>query len=291
MPTREARLATVARRHLPPAVAERWTSLIRPGVRLRVRDGGRQVGHLGGEPLLPADVAWPEWEGEGSLNFVASIDCGRLPANSVDIALPDSGTLLFFYYDPESAYLDNTPHRPPTVGAWDPETQAGARVLYVPADAEVVEHDTPLDIEPYDYAPLVATVEATGPDWYHPEFRALCRDLSEDDLDFLDDHRNGNDFARALRSLRSHPSHQVGGHALPIQNPAETDVAQSELGPGVAWESVVEEARRWTLLAQIDSDQEADLRWGDVGTLYWLIRPEDLAARDFGAARFTWQCG
>lgn len=31
----------------------------------------------------------------------------------------------------------------------------------------------------------------------------------------------------------------------------------------------------------------AGMMWGDVGTLYWLIRPEDLAARDFGASSFT----
>jgi uncharacterized protein YwqG len=31
--------------------------------------------------------------------------------------------------------------------------------------------------------------------------------------------------------------------------------------------------------------------WGDAGSLYWMIRPEDLTARRFDAAGFTWQCG
>ena len=43
------------------------------------------------------------------------------------------------------------------------------------------------------------------------------------------------------------------------------------------------------LLAQIDTDDAADMMWGDVGTLYWLIRPEDLAARNFEASSFTAQ--
>ncbi|WP_297539925.1 DUF1963 domain-containing protein [Amycolatopsis sp.] len=43
------------------------------------------------------------------------------------------------------------------------------------------------------------------------------------------------------------------------------------------------------MLAQIDS--EGDMMWGDFGILYWLIRPEDLAARRFANALFTWQCG
>jgi uncharacterized protein YwqG len=30
--------------------------------------------------------------------------------------------------------------------------------------------------------------------------------------------------------------------------------------------------------------------WGDVGTLYWLIRPDDLKAHKFDQTVFTWQC-
>lgn len=29
------------------------------------------------------------------------------------------------------------------------------------------------------------------------------------------------------------------------------------------------------------------MMWGDVGTLYWMIRPEDLAAQRFDKALFT----
>ncbi|MDQ1045061.1 DUF1963 domain-containing protein [Streptomyces sp. V4I2] len=51
-----------------------------------------------------------------------------------------------------------------------------------------------------------------------------------------------------------------------------------------------QEAERWVLLAQFDSDSDAKMEWGDVGTLYWLIRPEDLAAHRFGQVRLTVQC-
>jgi uncharacterized protein YwqG len=54
---------------------------------------------------------------------------------------------------------------------------------------------------------------------------------------------------------------------------------------------LLDEGQRWRLLAQIDSDPATDMRWGDLGTLYWLIRPEDLASGDLRAASFTWQCG
>lgn len=42
------------------------------------------------------------------------------------------------------------------------------------------------------------------------------------------------------------------------------------------------------LLFQVDSFEGA--LWGDVGTLYWLARPEDLARGDLSDTRFVVQC-
>ncbi|MFK0044323.1 DUF1963 domain-containing protein [Streptomyces sp. NPDC090741] len=39
-----------------------------------------------------------------------------------------------------------------------------------------------------------------------------------------------------------------------------------------------------------DTDDAADMMWGDAGVLYWLIRPQDLAECRFDRAMFTWQC-
>lgn len=60
----------------------------------------------------------------------------------------------------------------------------------------------------------------------------------------------------------------------------------------MSWEDprLEEEAGRWVLLAQFDSDEDADMMWGDSGALYWLIRPDDLAAGRFEKALFAWQC-
>jgi uncharacterized protein YwqG len=32
------------------------------------------------------------------------------------------------------------------------------------------------------------------------------------------------------------------------------------------------------------------MMWGDVGVLYWMARPEDLANDTFTQISFTWQC-
>jgi Domain of unknown function (DUF1963) len=284
----------MANRHLPPRAAERWIAMIRPAMRLQAcRRGEKQVGQLGGLPSLPDDVSWPKWEDEGSLNFVASIDCGRLPVDALDIALPADGTLLFFYFDSDSGYFD--PEYPPrTVLVSDPDSLAGARVLFVPAGAPAVERDTPADIEPYDYTPLTVKPILTGPELDHPSFRLACRDLPDADH-VLEDFASWDAFSNALRKLTPQPWHRLGGHALPVQNAVEVDVAQAQLRVKAPFDAPVlpalqEEGQRWTLLAQVDSDSEAGLMWGDVGSLYWLIRPEDLAARNFQASSFPWQC-
>ncbi|MFI8075830.1 DUF1963 domain-containing protein [Streptomyces sp. NPDC086033] len=58
--------------------------------------------------------------------------------------------------------------------------------------------------------------------------------------------------------------HQVGGHAVPIQGPVEYGVTSGACGSMHAW--------------------------GGVGALYWLVRPEELAAHRFGQVRLTMQC-
>jgi hypothetical protein len=85
--------------------------------------------------------------------------------------------------------------------------------------------------------------------------------------------------------------HRAGGYAAPVQGDVEYEVARVALG-GVNWRDprLLEEAGRWVLLAQFDTDDRANMMWGDTGTLYWLIRPEDLDDRRFDEALFTWQC-
>ena len=47
----------------------------------------------------------------------------------------------------------------------------------------------------------------------------------------------------------------------------------------------------WQLLLQLDSDDSANLMWGDMGMLYFSVRKSDLTDRDFSRAWMTLQCG
>ncbi|MFF4219352.1 MULTISPECIES: YwqG family protein [Streptomyces] len=273
----EATLHALARKHLPADVAEKWIGLLRPGVRLTAAgDGDIVVGKLGGQPVLPEGMEWPVWEGHGPLSFIASVDCGALPVRELDIALPDDGTLAFFYFDGQ---LDEGTEA--FLGSEAPHGCAGAQVLYIAAGAAVVERPTPEGLDAYSEVALTARVTLTAPSYGHPG--------AEEVLGGVD---VPAELADAVGDVNGDIGHLVGGHAIPVQGPVEDEIAHSVLGPGTPWNDPrhAPEARRWTLLAQIDTDDDADMMWGDCGALYWLMRPEDLAEGRFDRARFTMQC-
>ena len=49
-------------------------------------------------------------------------------------------------------------------------------------------------------------------------------------------------------------------------------------------------AKDWMLLLQVDTDDKAQMIWGDVGTLYYWIRRQDLENRDFDKVWMIFQC-
>ena len=275
----EASLVRLARRELPPAIAGRWAGLLRPSFWLRAAGGDEPaVGQLGGVPLLPDGTAWPHWDGYGPLTFVAEIDCGELPSDT--LSLPRTGTLSFFV------------HNDLPVGPGGPAEPAAARVVYIPPGVPATERDAPAGTDSYDLVELTGELHATGPDPDSPVLTEALADLGGEDRAFLADRRNTDPFTQGLWELAPPPRHWVGGHALPIQTAVELDIAHAQLGGAVPYDdpALAREAGRWTLLAQFDSDGAGGMMWGDCGTLYWLIRPADLAARRFEAAAFTWHC-
>ncbi|MFD9573194.1 YwqG family protein [Streptomyces sp. NPDC059982] len=283
--SREA-FRSLASQHLSPLETEKWLGLLRPGVRLEIAAGiDDVVGQLGGLPALPVTSEWPAWEGHGPLSFVASIDCARLPKTALDIDLPEAGALLFFYFDGQ---LDDGEA---LVLAEDRASWAGARVLYVAGDEKVAERGTPAGLKPYPAVQLTARAEMTATEPWHPRVRDAFAPGAP--LGNRYDHPVcAQDFLDALWEFDEEVGHQIGGHAHSVQNPVEIEVAEAVLDGEVPWHDprLSEETDNWVLLAQFDSEDAAEMMWGDAGVLYWLIRPEDLAERRFDRAMFTWQC-
>jgi len=268
-----AALVDLAHRHLATQTADGWLSLVLPAVRLEPVGAaavGPVVGHLGGNPWLPDGVGWPQWPNHGPLTYIAGIDCAGLPAGDLGMPFPVDGTLLFFYFDGQ---LDDGEA---LVLPSEPDSAAGARVIFVPADVATKEQVSPDGIEPYRRVDLTMRLHSTIGGTDHPRIVNVF-DLA----DHGDDHPlNSEDFEEALYEWwdGSGPGHQVGGYPNAVQGPVEYEVAEGS------------DAAQWLLLAQIESDEGVGMMWGDGGALYWLIRRDDLAAGRFDQTRFTWQC-
>ena len=285
-----AELVAVAQATLPAAVAERWIALLRPSIRLRrAEPAERPVAQLGGSPALPDGVAWPRFDAGKPLGFVASIDFGQLPVGQLDVPLPVAGTLLLFYRDP----LEDMPDMIHGVAGPLPDLPPPAAcLLYVPAGAATTGRTGPSGATTYRAVPLVGDQIVTGPDWEHPALAQAVAGLSDADRAFVADAFNSDPFRIAMSDKIYYPRHRLGGYADPVQGSVEVGVAQERLGGNVSFGDPIlfYEARQWTSLVQIDSDDDAGMMWGDSGCLYWLMRVDDIAARRFDAAEFTFQC-
>ncbi|MFI9724027.1 YwqG family protein [Streptomyces sp. NPDC052396] len=261
-------LSDHAHRYLPAAAAEQWLGLLRPAAQLtRPAEGEPVAAQLGGLPRLPQDMDWPVWEGHGPLSFIASVDCAALP--SLDIPLPKDGTLSFFYFDGQADGYQAG------VSIHAPDTWGGARVFHVPATIPVTERSAPRELKPFPAVPLAIRLRSVGPDEYHPRMYD-CEELPVDTEEFWEE----------MAEVGEGSGHRIGGYPDPVQDAVEFDAARATSGPNA---NLVAEARQWVLLAQFDSDDEAGMMWGDCGSLYWVIRREDLAQGRFDRALFEWQ--
>lgn len=94
---------------------------------------------------------------------------------------------------------------------------------------------------------------------------------------------------------------QMLGHPYPVQNPdIEVQAAAVTRGVYLGGDRPIDpdkvaaaeaDAENWVLLLQLDTDDRPGWMWGDMGMLYFLIRKDALAARDFSKAWCILQCG
>lgn len=281
-------LAEAGRRYFSPANAQTWISLLRPAFHLRaLAESEPAAGQLGGAPSLSTGGEWPTWAGHGPLSFIAAVDCAQVPGADLDIPLPDSGSLLFFYFTGVGA---------DSVQYLDPESVAhGTRVVYVPKGAEgVAPRQAPDGATIFPAVSFGGDLIATAPDNENAALVAAYGDPdAADDCTEYPTTDDGDGFYQLLTAFRRDhsPHHRIGGYALPKSGAVEKEGAHA-LVPGD--DEAARADRRdllaeLVLLAQIDSDSRAAMEWGDTGRLYWLIRRDDLAAGRFDRATFTWQ--
>jgi uncharacterized protein YwqG len=256
-------------------------ALARPSIRLhseRVDESVIAVGasRLGGRPDVPTDFKWPVYDGLPQ-SFIAQINLADMASLDLDGVLPLEGLLSFFYDSDQRVWG----HDPAEDGAW--------LVTYSPPDVDLVRRGPPEgmpDEGAFNSMRLRFDTELTFASWesFDVEQLGLGWDAQLE-------------YAEAMGQNREWRCHRLLGHPDPIQSDmqrqcqlvhhgiycgdAVEDPRESELMSG---------AGEWRLLLQIDTDDPAEMMWGDVGMIYYWMTKDALRQRQWNEARLILQC-
>jgi uncharacterized protein YwqG len=242
---------------------ERAKALRQPTISI-VRTASGTASRFGGQPAMPADLPWPDWNGR-PLDFIAQIDLAELPASKTGFGLPESGTLFFFFDLQEEPW------------GFEPEHVGGWRVLYAPLSAkEYRARQAPKGAaEPVPEAGISFTDAQSMPYWPANE----VGDIEIDDVE---------EYNRAADELAKSGSRMFGWPYL-IQNDGMEEEAQDMFmrvwggSPGVRppLEELKAGGKDWRLLLQLDNGDDDPFLFGDSARLYFWIREPDLKALKF----------
>lgn len=255
-------------------------------------DGEIIRSRLGGSPLLPLGTEWPRSD-RGPLSFVGQLDFRELRAaarsapplgdRGAGLGLPDDGVLTFFYDVEEQPW------------GYDPAHAAGFAVVYAPDPDRTVDVEPPEGAIPFDVEPLAASSAVSLP-WLGDRALASWNGALDERAyrDFVE--RFALSQGGGIPALRQ----QVGGHAQWLQRDGRVtaELASSGVHAGGdprTWRSAdlrraETEAESWRLLWQLKPEDDR-FTWVDLGTLYVLIRDEDLRLRRFERAWVVFQSG
>jgi uncharacterized protein YwqG len=268
-------------------VLQRARSLVRPCLRL-ARAERRSTTHIGGLPELPNGVKWPSWKGK-PLSFVAQLDLGAAPDFEWPEWTPREGRLLFFYDVTEQPW------------GYDPEDRGCCAVIYVPPGAAVAERLPPEDVPihgRFRRKDMRFVPHLSYPSYerlvYHRDSRVAT---TENDFNEITEEL---DALEPVEDSGSGQLHRLFGWPQPVQGDdmeLEAQFASNGLYCGDAKAHLSPEAERlepgaadWQLLFQLDSDDDTDMMWGDAGMLYFWVRREDAARKDFSTVWLVLQC-
>ena len=247
-----------------------------------------------GTPDLPADFDWPYYKGtdfEGvtknrPLAFLTQINLGEAAQYDRTGLLPKTGVLSFFY---ETVSME---------WGFELKSEGYARVYYFPETEVLVPTQLPEETKEWSVGEQALTfADAVS---LLSSFAYSRRSGKEVDWDTYNELRAefGCDAA-----LHGDDHMKMLGYADEIQNEMEPECelysrgidgdVQEELSEEEEAELVRNAADHWVLLFQMGTveDDETELMYGDCGLIYFWIRKEDLAARNFDNVRLILQCG
>jgi uncharacterized protein YwqG len=182
-----------------------------------------------------------------------------------------------------------------TQSAWgfSPADHGSSAILYTPPASVLVRRDAPPELEPsgvFRPVRLVPEAESTFVPWESFTTEAIGMSHAQA-LEYGAIFEDG-DGDQVIHRLLGHPDHVQRDMQVECQlvtNGINCGDATGYKDPRA--ESLKADAGRWRLLLQIDSEDAADMMWGDVSRIYYWIRDSDLAARDWELIWLVLQCG
>lgn len=256
-------------------------SFARPGAGFSLAPDMKMIpgaSRLGGRADLPAGFRWPTHK-DRKLDFLIQVSLRDLVAIPSVSGLPSEG-LLSVFYD-----LDAQPW------GFDPKELEGHRVVFTAPGTPLEQVPAPhrkTALEPF----LLRFQECLT----LPEFGSRDYDRLSGKAAFADEEADAY-FEMVSRWGPETPAHRLLGHSANIQGDMQLEAqlvthgiycGGSEEDPRAA--ALETGSDDWMLLLQVDSDDGADLQWGDCGMLYVWIRRPDLAARRFDRTWMGLQC-
>jgi uncharacterized protein YwqG len=230
---------------------------------------------IGGLPDLPPDMQWPTRNGR-PCEFIAQINLSEASPYDVTGLLPKEGTLLFFYdgREYEDVHYQNFQKGGETIRYFTSDIAALERANYPEALQELQR-----------YRVCSITFET---DWMLPHWSEAAIRLEQQVLGHLGLGTYGptnpmvDSYREMMWELERTIKDQDIHHLLGYPSPVIQDDPLYTL-PG-AWDNVKIDhdlLKDWIYLLQISSDDGPGMLWGDISSIYYCIRRDDLIAWQF----------
>ena len=242
---------------------------------------------LGGWPDLPVGHKWPQWQ-DRPMSFLAQINLSEVHAVNPGVRLPATGLLLFFMGCESATFEDDTfgieTYIVDVLLGSKRNHRGGWQVIYAAEDDELERMVFEGTIKPQLFQPCQV------------RFQVVSKSLPDEDsvayerLRLSDEQRDDYNEVLDLVTVEN-PDNQLMGFPELIQfSPPELYCAGVISGrPANAFAdpesedylALQEQACDWTLLLQLNSDDNPDFLWGDGGHLYFYGQRDQMINGQF----------
>lgn len=243
---------------------------------------------FGGVPDIPEGFKWDYYVGENEkpvpLSFIAQFNCEEIAKYDTEHLLPQKGLLSFFYEADSQEW------------GYDPKNKGFAKVYWFEDISKLKAAELPEELPDYCRFPMLKITAKSEISYPSYEDYGLTRINTTEHWDEF------NDAEKSLGINDEGEINKLLGWANPIQGnmTQECELISRGYYLGSGWDNVtprdrqesIDRSKDWQLLFQLDSisDDDFELMFGDCGRIYYYIRKEDLAERDFNNIWLILQC-